>query len=396
MSKLYPLEWLDSLVLYTFNPKKTDISTLSNHDLSLISENVFKESQKIQIHLKNEIFSLHKKRQIRLLVRKYHSTLVFLLDNIVENQKNAVFQVSNVSKISDVVIGVLDELISFVENRFSYYLSLDERAPITYLMVSRNELQLRLNRLTKKKITNKSDEKTIDIIIELLSQSLGANREFKVTYRQIRYYRELLKSLESLDYHQVTSNFFSFVDELLISINFNSPQYIDCLTNRINTKLTSYDLQNKVSNLLLYYKEFNQLYSNEKNTFDPTLQNIKYVLSNWFKYEIDYLERQITVAFEVGNDIVSDKKNKIGILDSKIECDLSIDQMALILRATDEARVVKSRSMNHFFKMVVPHLATPFKVDLSYQSVRSKSYTPEERDKEIAIKTLEKIITKIQ
>lgn len=396
MSKLYPLEWLDSLVLYTFNPKKTDVSTLSNQDLSLISENVLKESQKIQIHLKNEIFSLHKKRQIRLLVRKYHSTLVFLLDNIIENQKNAVFQISNLSKISDVVIGALDELISFVENRFSYYLSLDERVPITYLLVSRNELQLRLNRIRKKKIANKSDENSIDIVIQLLSKSLESNMEFKVTYRQIRYHRELLKSLESLDYYQVNSNFFSSVDELLISTNFNSPEYIDSVTNRINRKLISYDLAKKVSHLLLYCKEFNQLYSNEKNTFDPKLQNIKYVLGNWFKYEIDYLERQITAPFEVVEDKVNDKKDKIGILASKIECDLSIDQMALILRATDEARIVKARSMNHFFKMVVPHLSTPFKADLSYQSVRSKSYTPEERDKEITIKILEKIIAKIQ
>jgi hypothetical protein len=70
--------------------------------------------------------------------------------------------------------------------------------------------------------------------------------------------------------------------------------------------------------------------------------------------------------------------------------------MGLILRATDESRILKARSMSHIFKTIVPHLSTPFKKDLSYQSVRSKSYNAEERDKEIAIQTLEKIIKKIR
>jgi len=44
----------------------------------------------------------------------------------------------------------------------------------------------------------------------------------------------------------------------------------------------------------------------------------------------------------------------------------------------------------------VPHLSTAFKRDLSYHSVRSKSYNAEENDKNIAIMTLEKMIKKIR
>lgn len=46
--------------------------------------------------------------------------------------------------------------------------------------------------------------------------------------------------------------------------------------------------------------------------------------------------------------------------------------------------------------VIVPHLSTPFKRDLSYHSVGSNFYTPEERDKEITIQTLERIIKKIK
>jgi hypothetical protein len=73
-------------------------------------------------------------------------------------------------------------------------------------------------------------------------------------------------------------------------------------------------------------------------------------------------------------------------------CALSTDQTALILRAAAELGILKARSLNEMFKTIVPHLSTPFKENLSYDSMRSKSYVAEERDKEKAIEALEKII----
>lgn len=156
MIKIYPLEWLDSLILQTFNPKNTIINSIPESDLSLISESILKESHRIQIQLKNEVFALRKKIQIRLLVRKYHSTLIFLMDNVIENRKNNSFQASNLSNIIDTIINNLDELLSFLETRFSNYLSLNERVPITYLMISKKELEIKLDKINRKKMATRS------------------------------------------------------------------------------------------------------------------------------------------------------------------------------------------------------------------------------------------------
>ncbi|WP_409415800.1 hypothetical protein [Flavobacterium sp. PS2] len=81
---------------------------------------------------------------------------------------------------------------------------------------------------------------------------------------------------------------------------------------------------------------------------------------------------------------------------SKVLCKLSTDQTALILRASDELKILISKSMNHLFKTIVPFLSTPNKVNLSYDAMRSKAYVAEERDKEIAIETLERMIEQIK
>ena len=80
----------------------------------------------------------------------------------------------------------------------------------------------------------------------------------------------------------------------------------------------------------------------------------------------------------------------------KVLCNLSGDQIALILRGADEAQVLKARSMNAVFKAMVPYLSTAQKQNLSASAIRSKAYNPEEADRDAAVAALEAIIRKIK
>ena len=80
----------------------------------------------------------------------------------------------------------------------------------------------------------------------------------------------------------------------------------------------------------------------------------------------------------------------------KISCALSVDQIGIILKAADDVRLILSRSLSLVFKTIAPYLSTPHKKELSWDSMRSNSYHPEARDREIAIETLEKMIRQIR
>lgn len=397
MIKIYPLEWLDSLILETLSPKNTNIHLISELDLSFISQTIFKESHKIQIRLKTEVFSLPKKRQIRLLVRKYHSTLIFLLDTVIENQKEEVLSAPQLVTVFDNLLNCLDALLSFVEGRFSNYLSLDERVPITYLIVSRNDIKLKLEKLQQKKISTDRHPNVLEIVVSTVQKFINSSMEHQVTYRQIVYQKEVLKRLEKANSGEERLNLYSSLDEVLIAMNFNCPDYINYLIENISSDLNAQSTgTDRMGRLLLYLKEFGQLYSSEKIMYDPSERNVKEILNNWFTHEISFLEKDIALSEQKNNLPTTPFNGIIAENENKIECILSIDQMGLILRATDETRILKAKSMSQVFKTIVPHLSTPFKKDLSYQSVRSKSYNAEERDKLIAIQTLEKIIKKIK
>lgn len=397
MIKMYPLEWFDSLIVNTFSPYTDSISSISEYDSKVLCENIIGESQKIKVQIKVEVFELKSKRQIRLLVRKYHSSFVFLLDSIMESRKNERFISSGFVKIFDLIVTALDDLLSFVEIRFSNFISLDQRAPITYLIVWRTELQTSLEMLLKKKGLDEEQNKEFKMIINLLLSQLYGNKKVKFTYRQVLYLRELVKELEEFSDPGSEIECFSSLDILLIRLNFNSTEYADYLITKVANYLSSFEiLSERFENVLYCYTKLVQVNSNLKITFNPSQQNLITFLEYWFANEIKYLEKKINFLIQEQNSLVNGNSIWQSQDNGKLECILSADQIGLILRATDETRIIKAKSMSYFFKSIVPYLSTPFKKDLSYQSVRSKSYNAEERDKEIAIQSLEKIILKIK
>ena len=264
-------------------------------------------------------------------------------------------------------------------------------------MVCRKELALKLQRINKRVFGSESDKLTIKRTVKILQNSIKEDNGKKLTYRRILYFRELLKLLEEHNTDLENPSIFTPLDELLIDHNFNSLQYISVLTERMTEQIYITEKHPAKLNLLLhFFKDFKQLHSNVKITFDASHQNIKDVLENWFTSEISFLQNRDEIE-KSGNENYKRTINPSYLADeNKIQCTLSSDQIGLILRATDETRILKAKSMSLIFKTIVPYLSTPFKRNLSYHSVRSKSYNPEEKDKEFVIKTLERMIKHIK
>ncbi|MFC5683609.1 hypothetical protein ACYE2N_00570 [Flavobacterium sp. MAHUQ-51] len=393
--KTYPLEWLDSLISFTLNPKKNAICTISADEISLITEKILKEMLCIQTQLNQQIFLFRKESEIRLLVQKYHSSLITLQDMVVCNQNKDVFKSPHLAIIKETVVSCLDELLSFIENRFQNYLNIDERVPISYLILTKKELKSKfdiLKPLLKKEINNKS---IIAIITDVFQFS---KYNCTLTYREVIYRKKLIHELELFCENPKKSITYPAIDELLIYLNFNNLKYLNYLKRTIREKIDLFENDSdRLDKLLFFFKEFNQLYTNKNLCYNLKNRSLKKVISRWFEQEIIYLEKKMEQTLLPSKEHEKlNSKPKENSKENKITCLLSADQIALILRAADESRILNAKSMSAVFKTIIPHLSTPFKTELSYQSVRSKSYNAEDKDKEIAIETLEKIIKKIK
>lgn len=395
----YTLEWLDSLITISLNPETTDVAGLSEQEISSIIPRLNEEKSKQKSLLVNYIFGLTDENHIKLLLKQYHSALVVLLDQVLENNKNYPDNRPALKSVTNELIVCVNELLSFIEVRFSKYMSLDERVPITYHALKKEELKPRLEKLKiifKEKNVN---DELKSIVLNSFYLFIDRPKDtIPVTFQEVAYIYDLLEGIESLNASAKTDHVYSSLDELLIYLNFNSKDYINYFRKSIEDKINSLkSLSEKMDHLLLYFKEFNQMYRKSGVVLHPGENDLKDELVNWFTQEIQYLEKkfhQLLLPLEEKAEKFAQKQadEEEKQEKAKVLCNLSTDQIALILRAAFELQIFKARSMNVIFKTIVPHLSTPYKENLSYDSMRSKSYVAEERDKEKAIEALEKII----
>jgi hypothetical protein len=399
MNQTYLLEWLDLLVTFTLNPSKTNVNAITAVQSKAIVEKTLEQTLFIQSQFKIKIFSLNKEKQIKIIVGNYHSSLIIFLDNVIERSHNVEFERPDLKEVINMLISCFDELLSFIETRFPNYLTLDMRVPATYLVVSKKKLKQKIDKLKSSATFTVNDKRFTAILFNNLYSFVNSKRNKKITFRQVLYRKQLIKELELLGFLDRADLQSSSLNEILIYMNFNSRSFINYFTQCVADKINCCEsLADKMENLLLCFKEFNQIHSKEGVVLNPNHQDLKIILSDWFKHEIIYLEKKLHFSV-VPLRSIDKKLNQTTVIDTtshKVLCKLSIDQTALILRASDELKILVAKSMNHVFKTIVPFLSTPNKVNLSYDSMRSKSYVAEDRDKKIVIETLERMIKQIE
>lgn len=394
MGEGYILEWLDTLISVTLNPVKTDVTLLHPEDIAMHRNSIDDEKNKLMTSIKSLVFRIDDESKIKTTLKLFYSSLIVLLDQAMKNQiQNSKYP--HLKEISENVIDCTNEILSLIEERFGNYLDNRKRLPIAYLEAVRNELLTKIN-LIEQQLTNyPACKPAAGITIQVLKNFLSCSpREHSFTFQEIEYVKELCLEMERLQ-HSEDRKIFSRLDVLLIYMNFNSRRYLDNLTQRLTSEISSCEKrEDKMERLRFFFKSFKQLPKKTDVIFNPEHPDLKKSVINWFQEEISYLEKKRD--FSTGPTNLKSQNVQAEKPNQKVTCTLSTDQTGLILRAADELRILLAKSMSEVFKTIVPHLSTPHKKDLSYDGMRSKSYVAEERDKQIAIQTLQRIIKKIE
>lgn len=390
----YPLEWLDLLITVTLNPSNTDVSVITQEQAEHIETRLREETLRLQSLMKSQVFSINKENEIDLLIKQYHDSLIALLDQTIKNQQLTAPKEKTIQNLNEAILTNIDKLFSFLETRFSKYISLDERVPATYFDVAKRELKVKVDKFWK----FASDNPVAKLLLNRLTHFVTASAHpYELTFRVVLYLRELIDGLEEIDWMRSDREDFSQLEQLLIYMNFNSKKFMNILTGRLANEVNHYEQSvERMDKLLYFYKAYNQLHRKPNTKLNPKYRDLDTVINNWFSQEIVYLEKKLrlTVIPLQGNIETTSRNGKTLI--QKVLCVLSTDQMALILRATDDLRIIHDKSLTEVFRTIAPHLSTLYKEDISHEAMRSKSYNPEERDRQIAIETLERIIQRIR
>lgn len=289
----YALEWFDFIVLVTLNPSQTNVSALTTQQASIIEDKAFEEKEKIKLFLKDQAFALQSHKKIDTVIRQYYIALVILFDKSYENRGAFDQQTGYLRKTYKSVIDSISELLSFIEERFSAYISLDDRVPLAYLMQTKEELRARVEDLKVDLVEAVGNKDLTSILLHSLYGFTNETPKRQVTFREVFYKKDLVTEIEKINNLAEESRKHDALIDCLVCLNFNSRAFMNYYTQKVAQRVNAYgSLKEKMTQLLLCYKEFNQMHHKLSVRLNPSYEGIKKVVGNWFAQEITYLEKK--------------------------------------------------------------------------------------------------------
>ncbi|REA56434.1 hypothetical protein DSL64_26940 [Dyadobacter luteus] len=392
-NKHHNLEWLDFIISLALNSSKSEVHPLTlKHHQTLLSKAQEEKARHISF-LSHQSLNLSSKRKVQHLVKQQHSNLVSLLEKACGNIDSNGTAYSSAAQTMHAISEMIHDLLKFIERRFQDYIPLDETVPAAYLSVSKAELSQRIDIVQPMLVARVGNKTLTDIVFRSIGYPAADSERRPVTFKELFYKRELVKGIEKICDTETELRTHDSLIELLVYLNFNSRSFMNYYTQKLAQRINgSGSIREKLTQLLLFYKEFNQLHRKPGARMTRYDLDVDKVIGNWFAQEIIYLEKksQWDVIPLPQAPVAPPPKEKTEPI--KVMVLLSVDQIGIILRALDSLRILKAKSMNAVFQSITPFLSTPKTAEISWDSMRTKTYSFEEKDKVAVIKILNSVI----
>ncbi len=370
----YKLEYLDQLVKAAAPGSQAGHFTLSEMDITRILREALEETDKIKVQLVQDVFSFTKEKEIEVYIKNYQLGCTHLLDRLYQQEQLLQLPAAPATNFYKNFYQSILSLLSFIEERFSKYFDRLEKVPDVYLALSKQEMRQKQDEL-KILLQGLPGEFVTAGLLVKLHAFVDDRSNYMATYRDIMFYKELLKELQDVDQWKKEANVYSGLQQLLVYLNYNAKEFINELVNKIAAELQGLDdLNDRIDRLLLYSKTLNQLQLKPDSALFYRHPSVKVQLSTWFAEELAYLEHIL------GGLQVKQKTDQPASAKQKIVCKVPVDQLGIFFRAVSDLHLIDSPSQKAMFEQIAPWLSTTHRIVLSPDSMRSKSYSPEKKD----------------
>ena len=391
MSNYYVYQRLEDLV-YELNPAIVN-PPLTDAKVAMLIDEIKTEKKHVQSSLQDLFYRDTQNESTMELLRKSHHSLVLLINKAYEMRNHELAYRMNVIRPLDQILHGLDQLLHWFYQNFNGYLTSLQPYPITKLRNIRNLIIEKKEDVRDLLRKAGNEDSAIDVVCSALDEFVRRiDQGEAITKHEADYHKDLLKDIERTNGHsQIVSNCPS-LHELLVYWNLNSKECFSYFTANLEQMMSSYpDIQHKLDYLHLRYKYVCQTPELPGYKYDTRYPNIKEYFSEYLVREIEHLTKKIE---RTSSSLLPEGKKDPQ--QAKVVCNLSVDQLSLILRALYELKVITVKSLSELFKILVRYLATPNAENISWENMRRKSYAGENRDKQVSMDTVLKLAKKIQ
>jgi hypothetical protein len=392
--ELSNFEWLNGVADTLLNPK-THQSKQIDKNIGQITEWLESECNTILDQFRQYASQSPDSGQYRSLLIHQYNRFIMLLNKVYENLLLSQDKDQDLNKANTRVFARLKELQQILLQNHQEIMAGHQATSFDQLDPFKEELLTQYENFKQGANTLHGNGQLVELVINAIDDTVQKiNSRISFPASRLNTLRNFLDGLLATPPPRPGMPAFSNLEELLISCNMNSKGFIAYFQSKIQDELTEKrTTEQQLMDIYHIQDSVVAIIETGEAGYEPAASSLKSILiSHLDKLAESLDDRQERSQSLTHQGRVSDSK----AAGFKVHCNLSADQLGLILRAADDIKAIIAKSLSAVFRSIVPYLSTNRKDELSWQSVRSKAVSAEDRDKEIAIAALEEMINKIR
>ncbi|MCV9387891.1 hypothetical protein [Reichenbachiella ulvae] len=382
----YELEVLNTLVFTDLNPSQfinnqTTIEKLD--DLKSIAES---ETDRIKKAIRKVVFGTKKERQIETYIQQHQQELISLTDQLLKyfrpEEALRIYELSeepSPTNLYKVVYGSLEELLTYIEKYFSKYFSLKAKIPDCYRIIANRDFQEYLPDIEYSLKRKGVNIRLLQIVLVPFGQFKEIRNREKTSFRKLIYLKEMLKELQELaENEHENEELDGDILSNMMYLNYNSFRFFGYYTRFIKLCYQKEDtLYGQMENLAWFNKCISQTQIKPGVAYKPRQKSLKENLLDWLDEEVLYLEKQQQLSLNL-----SPNKYEDFPMDFKLHTNLSVAQLAYLIKVFIDSGVFKNRNQREVLRFLARFMRTKRAENVSAESLRTKFYNVEHNTKE--------------
>jgi hypothetical protein len=328
---------------------------------------IVREIERIKKAFTHEILAIKKEHRLQRYVHHHQQALVRILD-----KSTAIPGFKEYAK-------ALEDLLHFMEANFPKYFNLDAKAPEGCIARTKKQANINLTRIRHELEKGNADTDLTEIILHAIRKFIQAKSTKNLTFRRIRYIKELQHELLRLVLNPAspleTNTQLRFIMHYL---NYNAVKCLAYYARYITMQLhQSETLTDKIQLLSKTLKEVNQMQTKPSVAYNHKAPSLQTQLTTFITEELTHLERLLTL------DVKPHPQSITGQLPNfKLKVELSVSQLACLTKLFIETKLVNHTNTSEVLRFLTRFVITRQTHAVSFDSLRGKFYNVETGTKE--------------
>jgi hypothetical protein len=311
-----------------------------------------------------------------------------LTEAIYKNEKENPGKSKNLIEIQKSVLLILENLLIFIWDNFSSCCDDSQKIPVN----SQRKFILEISEKFKELSLPESDpDHTLFEKVKAAVKNRFKKDQPGISYGLMTYLNDFVREIEKVRDSNREHAFSITLKEVLIAFNFNSLPVVHYLVSIILKDVEKIEsVKDKIECLYLWQKLINQVPGNPVHAFTDKRDAVNHFLNNWTQEEIRFYEKTLLLFSGVYLGTIP------GIANTgfKIETDLSVSQIACVVRILMECDIFRNDNVREILNFLAEHIRSKKQENISAESLRLKYYNIEESTREQVRKILFRLLEK--